>query len=725
MARLLQSADVPVVLAIAPAGFGKTTMLAEWREHDPRPFSWLTLDDAYNDPAVLVGSLAAALNDTEPLGDEVFAALAVPHPNITGTVLPRLRRAMSARECEAVIVVDDLDAVREAESLAVLATFIESLPEGLQLVLARRDEPPLRIARLRANGELLEIGARDLAMTQSEASELLRASGLRLDAALTERLLERTEGWAAALHLAILALQDVDDPVTTIEGFAGDERVVADYLRDEILAAMEPEDVDFLTAASVLDRLSGPVCDAVMEREGTAETLRRLVRSNALLIPLDRRDEEYRCHSLLREMLESELHRLGVERERELHRRAAIWFAERADYDRAVPHAISSGDIPLAGGLIWASTPEYEGRGRAVTIRRWLDLFTADQIASSPPLSLARATTYVTRGDGAQVERWTSAALAGAAGLAPEERRAAEAAAGVLRAAGSAREGMLAAGAAAERGYELLPEDSPWRSLCRLVEGVARHLTGDRDAGRELLEDGARRGRVSAPSIQVVCLAQLALLSLDEDDADQAATYARQALDQADRVGLGEYPAMALVFAASALTRAMRGRANEAGRDVRHAVRLLEMLNDMSPWYEAETRITLARALLRLDELAAARAHLDDAVRFLRRTEDATVLGEWLERARGEAAAAVSVEGRWPLTTAELRLLHRLPSHLSFREIADELYLSPNTIKSQAQAIYRKIGASSRAEAVSCAEAVGLLDPKSPLSGDAGPFRRG
>ena len=205
-------------------------------------------------------------------------------------------------------------------------------------------------------------------------------------------------------------------------------------------------------------------------------------------------------------------------------------------------------------------------------------------------------------------------------------------------------------------------------------------------------------------------------MAIDENDSGAATAAVTQATASIDRFGLGDYPMEALVFAVSALVRANSGRIQDANRDVKHATRLLRLLTELSPWYEAETRIVLARALLALDDVAAARDHLTDAARHLHQTPDAVVLQEWLEAASRETESAASVDGRWPLTKAELRLLHFLPTHLSFREIAEQLFVSTNTVKTQAQAIYRKLGVSSRAEAVACAGAAGLIQ-----NGEAAP----
>jgi LuxR family transcriptional regulator, maltose regulon positive regulatory protein len=709
VSRLLSETDVPAVLVAAPAGYGKTTILSQWEEADERPFVWLTLDERHNDPAFLLGSIVVGLTEIEPVDERVPAALAVPRPSISTVVIPRLCRSLRNQGHSRVIALDDVQRVDDPEALEALVLLATGMPDGSQLALASRDEPSIPLGRLRGHALVAELGAQDLVMTRSEARTLFEEAGVDLDGRAVGQLVERTEGWPVAIHLAALSLSGEENIAEAIESFHGDDRFVADYLRDEFLSRLTRLELDFLTRTSILERLTGAVCDAVLEREGSARILRRLARANLLLVPLDRRDEQYRYHSLLREMLASELRRGGKRRESELHARASRWYAEQGDVDHAVAHAIASGNLDEAGRLIWAIAADYESRGRTATLRRWFDRFTEEQVAGTPELCLALATTHLTAGAGDQVEHWTSAAERALERVERADSAQLRAAATVIRASGAAREGVAKMGKDICRAYERLSEDSPWRSLCRLMEGVSYHLGGHREHALPALEEGVRRGAVGAPTIASLCLAQLALLALDEDDVDGAVPLIQRAVAETDHYGLVDYPTQALVFAASALVRARRGLVDDATRDLRSSTRLLAMLSHMSPWYEAETRITLARAQLLLDEVPAARAHLADSARYLRQVQDAKVLREWLEQAWHDADSAQSVTGRWPLTPAELRLLHFLPTHLTFREIAEQVFVSTNTVKSQAQAIYRKLGVSSRAEAVACAQAAGLL----------------
>ena len=708
--HLLAATDASVALLVAPAGYGKTTVLTEWDVADPRPFVWITLAEADNDPVHLLGSIVRAVERLGPMDQAVLELLSVPRPRIASVVVPRLIEALGEYEQPFVLALDDLQAIDGAESLSALSALAEQLPPSMELALASRSEPPIGIGRLRAHRRLVELHAHDLVMTRSEAAELLHSAGFEIGPGAVRRLVERTEGWAVALYLATLTMERDTEPLGAIERFAGDDRLVADYLRDEFLATQRTDDIDFLIATSILDRVTGSLCDSVLEREGSAEILRRLSRSNLLLVPLDRKDDQYRYHALLREMLESELQRRGGRTAAKLHSRASRWYAEQGDFDHAVPHAISAGNLAEAGGWIWGKTPEYESHGREATLRRWLGRFTKEEIADSPHLCLAMAANQTTRGNGAQCEHWTSAAISSVENAPPSERGAIEVAATIIRATGAARDGMSHMCIDAERGYEQLPDESPWRAVCRFLEGVAHHLLGDPTSARLELEEASRRGAAAAPNIHTLALAQLALLALDEGHPDEASALALRATTDADRFGLNDYATSALVFAVSALVRARRGRVDDATRDAKRCARLLPLLVDLSSWYEAEARIVLARALLLLGDVPAARDHLADAIPYQRQTFDAVVLDEWSEAATREAESVTAIGGNWPLTSAELRLLHLLPTYLSFREIGEQLFVSTNTVKTHAYNVYRKLGVSSRGEAVTCAQAGGLID---------------
>ncbi|HYH62080.1 MAG TPA: LuxR C-terminal-related transcriptional regulator [Solirubrobacterales bacterium] len=716
----LDGADTPVLMLVAPAGYGKSTALADWTAQDERPSAWLTLDERHNDPAVLLYAIASLLDDIEPIGEEVFAPLSTPRSGVSSAVVPRLRNALHDRHRPFILVFDDLHLVENPDCVAPLVAVIQSVPPGSQVAIASRSTPPWPFGRMRANRLLTELSASELEMSVGEAAQTLAACGLDLNRDAVEMLVERTEGWPVGLYLAGLSLTQKSGVDVAIADFHGDDRLVADYVRDEFFAALDEDTLSFLVGTSILDRLSGEVCDAVLERNDSGEMLRRLARSNLLIVPLDHRDRAYRHHALFKEMLSAELGRLGVSESSGLHTRASEWFREQGDAERAVSHAIDAGDRDLAADLIWTNAPAFVSTGRHATVRAWLDEFTVEQLATSPALCVARATRHLAEGNGGAVERWTGMALDRLDGSGAADE-ATIAAARIIRAAGAAHDGVVKMREDIQPGIELLPSDSPWRPLCLLVDGASRHLCRELDEARETLEDAARQA-FSTPSVETLCRAQLALVAIDDGDMGEAERQTDLAMMRVEHFGLGDHPTQALVFAVSALVRARRGRSEAATFDAKAAVRLQGGLKEMSSWYETETHITVARALLQLDDAVAARVHLAAAGRHLRKASDAVLLQDWLADAWAEVDTAGSVGGRWPLTPAELKLLHMLPTHFSFRQIAERSFVSQNTVKTQAQSVYRKLGVSSRAEAVACARAAGLLDPEaedSPMRGDA------
>jgi len=699
----------PFVLVRAPAGYGKTTVLAQWAEVDPRPFQWISLDWRHNDPGLLLGSLAAALDEIEPLEEATVAPLTTATPNLE-LASARIGEALAARTTPFVIVLDDLHALDDPRALRLLLAIVDATPEGSTIAAATREVERLPLGRRRAERRVTELTVADLRMTGAEAAEVLSAAGLTLAPEQAEQLTAHTEGWPAGLYLAALSLSESDDVQAALGEFYGDNRLVADYLGEEFLAALPPADRDFLTRTSILDRLSGPLCNAVLDRTGSAATLRRLSRSNLLLSPVDPHDREYRCHALLREMLAAELHSLEPGDESALHLRASGWYAADEDHDRAVAHAIASGEVDHAASLIWDLTAEFESSGRGETLRRWLSSFSERQIEGSAALCLSSAAVKTTDGDGAGAERWIRAARTALATESHPRADELEAAAILIGAAGLPGGGVVEIGEQVAPIAAALPEDSAWRVMALLLLGVSHHLGGDPEQGRSALEEGARTGTVRAPNIACLCCAQLTLLELDQGDRSAAHDAASRAISSVQRYGLDTHPTQALSLATAGLVRAREGDSAAAADWLRQAGDLVDRFDQFSDWYEAETRIVVARALLLLDDPGGARARLGQAGRYLRRAKDATVLRSWLEQAWHDAEEAQAVSGRWPLTPAELRLLHHLPSHLSYRQIAEELFVSANTVKTQAQSIYRKLGASSRAEAVACARSAGLLD---------------
>lgn len=669
LAPLLDPAGPPLALVTAPAGYGRTTLLADWVRRDPRTPAWIAIEPAHDEnPALLGSAIAHALDRAGPLA----------------------------------IVLDDVHLLRSSGSRNLLRTIAGSVPSGSRLALSSRTEPPLPVGRLRGQRAIVELGERDLAMTPAEAVELLGAEDVGPVPGGVDSLLRRTEGWPVALYLAAVALRT-----------EGTDALISRYLADSVLAELPPALARFLTRTSVADRLCAGLCDAILASDDAAPLLEELANERRLLVPLDRSGDWYRCPAPLQEMLLSELRRADPGGEADLRRRAVDWYVAHDDSERATDQAIAAGDAARAGELLWTYGPGHVFSGRGHAVDRRLTAFSDEQRGADPRLALVGAVRGFAQGDLDTVQRWEAVARRRIREDDPASPAASElaAAADTLQSVLSG-EGLTAAARDAAAARAALPEDSPWRSVCAFVEGSSTYLRGDLVRAEAVLQDGARRGAVIAPGPHALCLAQLALIAADRDDWEGAAAIAGRAHASVEHHGLESDATSALVYAAAAMTRARRGRVGEAQADLRQALRLLEPLAGFAPWFAAGTRVALARAALRLGDLPAARELAERARCDAYSVPGAPVLAAGIEdvEASVEGASASGPAAHTSMTAAELRILRFLPTHLSFREIASDLFVSANTVKTQAHSVYRKLDASSRSQAVARASELGLLD---------------
>src|SRR5512132_1853502 len=321
----LCASTVPFATVVAPAGYGKTTLLAKWAEADPRPFAWVALDARDDDAVVFLRYIVAAIHSVEPLPDEVFAALSGPGGSTWTNRVPRVGSALGALERPLVLVLDDLHAVANPSCLDVLAALFEYVPAGSQIAVASREDPALPLARWRAHGLVPEIGVTALRLDEQEATLLLAAAGVELHADALSALTEQTEGWPAGLYLAALSLRAGAPSSASAAGFSGGDRFVSEYFRFELLSRLPAAEAEFLKYTSVLDRMCGGLCDAVLETTRSADTLESLERRNCFVVPLDRTGEWYRYHHLFGQLLRTELERSEPDILPELNRRAMAW----------------------------------------------------------------------------------------------------------------------------------------------------------------------------------------------------------------------------------------------------------------------------------------------------------------------------------------------------------------------------------------------------------------
>src|SRR5215475_4979749 len=395
LARLAQGVDRGLTVVCTPAGFGKTTLLGDWARRSRRPAAWLSLDAGDNDPARFWRYVAAALGRARPGIDAPVVAL------LRGPLRPPLEAVATAvinelttvpGKGEVVLVLDDYHLIEAPPVHESVAFLLDRLPPGLRVVLSSRADPPLPLARLRARGQLAELRAADLRFTVAETAAFLReVTGLDLPAASVAALQDRTEGWAAGVQLAALSLRRHPDPVRFIETFAGRNRYVLDYLTGEVLAGQPEQVLRFLLETSVLERLCGPLCDAVTGRTGSQQMLEELDRANLFVVPLDEERRWWRYHHLFADLLRARLERERPAALPGLHHAAAAWHEKNGFADEAVRHAAAAGETGWAAQLVELHVETLLRRSEGATLERWLAVLPAESVRARPRLCLAQA----------------------------------------------------------------------------------------------------------------------------------------------------------------------------------------------------------------------------------------------------------------------------------------------------------------------------------------------
>ena len=713
---LLQaSLQAKLCLLAAPAGSGKTTLLAQWRQAaGGRRVAWVSLDERDNDPTRFWSYLVAGLRTVEPgVGTVALEALRGPSVELERLVVPSLLNDLSAVDAPLVLVLDDYHVVTDATCHQTLGLFLDHLPADAHAVLSTRVDPPLPLARMRARGELTELRVAELQFTDEEASELLNDSmGLGLAAEDVARLAERTEGWAAGLVLAGLSLRGRPDPSGFIASFHGDDRHVADYLVAEVLDRQPDELRAFLLRTSLLERLSGPLCDAVLETQGSAALLGELERSNLFLVPLDDRRQWYRYHQLFADLLRLQLGFREPALVPLLHRRAAAWHQAAGHIDEAIGHATAAGEFGQAGALIaqhWLGS--WRG-GRRATVTSWLQGLPQEAIAADPPVAFVAA--WIGGFSGAskqQTDRWLAAVQdeAREGGL-PEGVNSLAFGAALTQAA-QLFDDVGHALWAARRALELAgPEPSPFHWMAQAALGQARYLSGHPAEARPGLEELVRVVPPSAqPFAVIAALAVLSLIAGDNDDDRTAATLAHRAAEVAQAQGLTAEPLSGIVHLAKGRVLLRQGKLAEAEEQLEWALELFGI--DAMGVHRGHGLLLLAAVRHAAGDPPGAAAMLEETRELVQQLTDPGVLPALVAQAQPALSATPRrrVEVTTPLTERELTVLRLLPTQLLNREIGRELSVSVNTVRSQVQAIYRKLGVSSRAEAVTHARQLGLL----------------
>ena len=711
----LAKGDIGTIVAVtAPAGYGKTTLLSHWAKRDGRPFAWLSLEEADNDPKLLLRYVAEALDAVEPIDGREFDALASPVRSVPGSVVPRRGFALRAMSAPVVLVLDDVHVLRNRECRDALSVLAEHVPAGSLLVLSGRDAPPLRVARLRAEGRIVEVGLADLSVTREDAAALLKGAGVSLGETEVAEVHRRTEGWPGGLYLAALCLRHGGTMPGDTASFRGDDRLVAEYIESEFLSRISEHDRLFLTRTAVLDRLTGPLCEAVLEMPGSAATLDDLARSNLLLVPLDRRRQWYRYHHLFRDMLLSELSRRDPSLVPVLQRRASIWYAANGLGDQAVDYSIAAGDVSQAASLVDQLGPSVLREGRTATLDRWLG-WLAEQggIDQQPTLMVMAGMCSAMRGRPVEADCWADALdrwqqddrsrptdpvdEAWAAAL-----RALVCRSGVEQMRVDAEEAIAKFTTAGIRAPEVF-----------LRRGIAYALCGDIDGADAILDEAIDIGAdTAAPDVLVHALCQRASIAMARGDWDAAEQLGTQAADVLRDAGVGHNYVTPIVCGTQARVAAHRGDIAGARRELVNSERLRPVLTYALPCAAVAARIELARAHLALADVAGARTLMREIDQVLKvRPDLGTLVGEAQQlRLRLSNERGVTTPQASALTPTELRVLPLLATHLTLHEIADEFFVSTHTIKSHVASIYRKLDASTRSQAVARSREMALLD---------------
>lgn len=703
IARVLKDRTGLVVID-APAGYGKTTAVVQWDDADNRPFAWARLDNLDNDPAHLLLHLATALNQIRPIDPAVLQYLQGAGRAETQLVSAFVRALESCGPV--VLVLDDIHELSARAAVDTLRAVVDLAPNSTTLALIGRQMPALDLARRRLQGYVVELGIPELKLSGPEGTATFAALGAGMDKATIARVLDKCEGWAAGVVMAALALRDG----APAEAVTGRHRLVADYLVEEVLSQLEPDTVTFLTESAVLDRFCADELDALLGRTDSAAMLDAITHSgNMFLVSLDAQGIWYRYHQLFGDLLRARLRDRDPDRFRELAARAADRLAQAGDVDGALTQALAADDRAQAAALVGMDAVRLGFDGRVGVLARRLSLIDEQTFTDYPDAAIARAWLGVMNGDAELIQRSLLTASAADTGEPLSDGtpsvEVAAALIGSLIGIGGVGEVIRHAETVCSAGDHLV---NPWWGAATTMKGTALSMLGESAQARATLES-ALPVTEDLPGFQAAALAHLAALDLLDGDLSAAVEHTASARSIVDSRDLSDMVPMVVVYAVDALVRARRGDVAGARSAVGATERLVDRLGDLSARTALMAHVLVAGAAVEIDDTELCDRHLVEAQRAHRRETEAVGVGQWLDRIRTLSAARTARGARSALTTAELRLLPYLATHLSLQRIADELILGRETVKSQATSIYRKLAVSSRAAAVAEADRLGLL----------------
>ncbi|KHK96607.1 hypothetical protein LK09_14870 [Microbacterium mangrovi] len=694
-----------VVAVTAPAGYGKSTLLAEWASIEDRRVCWASVDRFDDHPTALLTLLAAATVDVSANGEQLVSEMRGVGASALGRSAPLLARAWATADEPFVLLIDDVHLAASTECGDVLEIVLSGIPHGAQVVIVSRHDQSF-LARSRVEGAVFDIVRDDLILDAAGARTVFAAAHADAPDDALASAVERCEGWPAGIFLCALAVTE-----GARGRIAGDDRLVADYLYRECLAGLDAAAQEFLLRTAILDQFSGPLCDAVLETDDAQKTIHLLDSLNLFLIPLDRRRQWFRYHALFREFLLGELERVHPGMVPELHIRAADWYISQDSPRRAIEHLLAAGDRDRLPMMIAQLAMPIHRSGEDAVVSRWLRDLGEESVLAFPPLAAMAGWLAVLQGESPATEKWAAALDLIDVAVAPDEIRLAfEAPRALLRAA-MCMDGPERMLESAQYGVANLPVWNTWRTVALHLQASALLLLGDADAAsRDFQLASESAVSLGNTNTHVLSEAELAVLAIERGDWGAASDHADAALRTADANRMDGYSVTALAFGAAARVAIHNAETHAAARLLTRGMRSRVHATHVLPWLAIRARLQLAMAYKSLDDEPAASLLLREINALLRHRPHVGTLADQVGVLRKTVAtSSASRQGTAPLTPAELRLLPYLQTHLTVAEISQRLFVSRNTVNSQLSSIYRKLSANSRSRAVSRALEVGLL----------------
>ncbi|MET0780306.1 MAG: AAA family ATPase [Microbacterium sp.] len=697
----------PIVAVTAPAGYGKTSLLAQWAAMEDRAVGWVSLDRFDDDPVTLLALLASAFVKATGADPAIIADMRVHSTAALGRAAPRLASTLRASGRPFVLMVDDLHVLRSPACHDVLTVVTSGIPTGSQFVGASRTVQPYVQTR-RPSGGVREFGAGDLALDADGARRIFRQERIELTGELAQKVIDRTEGWAVGIQLAAVIARDTDDPEAIIRG---DDRYVADYLYAESLASLPADTQHALRRIAVLDDMCEDLCRAVLDDPAQHGLLRELENSSVFLMPRDRTRRWYRYHPLFREFLLGELRREDPDLIPTLHLRAARWYESHDSPEMAVEHLLQTDERGLCATMIASVGLTTYRSGGMATLQRWLARLGDDAIRAYPPLAAICGWTAVLSGNGPEADRWAAVVEQAAFDGPPADGSASfESARAMLRSAMCAHgpEQMMAD---AEFAVAAEPTWSPWRDQAMTLLGEALLLQGQwEQADVQFAAASARAREAGHPDVQILSDSERAMIAMDRGRWEHARELVDAARASIEGRRMHDYASSVLAFAGAARLALHRGDTKDAERELTRAMRARPVSTYALPSVAVRFRIHLSSVHWVIGDHATSRhlvREIDDIL--MHRPELGTLVDQVDSLRAMVRPSAAAAAGMTPLTPAELRLLPYLQTHLTIPEIGARLFVSKNTVGTEVGSIYRKLGVSTRSEAVERGISMGLL----------------